>query len=338
MFAAAAFHQQQHQLQQSEYDYPEVCSQPITVNTPYTPQQLAPNLESINPQPSPLYPTEKIIEPQATPIYTFSPEQAHHSSSAHPLGNLNANCPLATQSMPIVVYPPKKIPYVDSQPGVYLPEKPRYVDPQEEIYLPEKPQFSLISQPQQPSYPPSISSGKDNYGIPPPPPYTPQAPICGPDANVYPQQAFQISQANQTQVDELQPLVYIPPEKATDEKKSGTAKRFLGDTLVGRFARKWNIPVCVSQVLIDDQEVRYIQQLAQRDCIHIFHLGEIIIGIDPSTLIGPLKAVTDSHHLVSLYQMSGIGMLPSLQPSPSLGVRCLKYVTHNLHEGHYILW
>ena len=133
--------------------------------------------------------------------------------------------------MPIAAHQPEKIPYVDPQPGIYPPEKP---------------QFSLIPQPQQSTYPPSISSGKDIYDLPPPPPYTPQAPVCGPDTSFHHQQAIQILQTDQTQVDELQHLVYIPPEKSKEEKKSGTAKRFLGDTLVGRFARKKNKLVYVA--------------------------------------------------------------------------------------------
>lgn len=78
-------------------------------------------------------------------------------------------------------------------------------------------------------------------------------------------------------------------------------------------------------MLIDDQEVRYILQLAQRDCIHIFHLGEIIIGIGFKLAV-PLEEATDNHYLVSLYQMSVIEMLLFLQLSPSLEVPCLKYV------------
>ena len=230
MFAAAAFHQQQQQQQQAEHDYPEVCtSQPVIANAPYTPQQLGPNPVFVNPVYSSLYPAEKTIEAQATSVYTFPQGQPYHASSAHPL--VNASYSLATQSASIVAYPPEKTPYVDPQPGVYLPEKP---------------QLNLISQPQQLPLSPSISSGKSIYDLPPPPPYTSQAPICGPDSSFYPQQTVQIPQVNWTQVDEPQPLVYIPPAKPKDEKKSGTAKRFLGDTLVGRFAREKNIPGCVA--------------------------------------------------------------------------------------------
>ena len=247
MFAAAAFHQQQQkqQKQQAEHDYPEVCTtQPVITNASYTPQQLAPNPEFVNPVYSSLYPAEKTIEAQATSAYAFPQGQPYHASSAHSL--VNANYSLATQSASIVAYPPEKTPYVDPQPGVYLPEKPRYVGPQQQMHLPGEPQFNLISQPQQLPLSPSISSGKSIYDLPPPPPYTSQAPICGPDTSFYPQQTVQIPQVNRTQVDEPQPLVYIPPAKPKDEKKSGTAKRFLGDTLVGRFAREKNIPGCVA--------------------------------------------------------------------------------------------
>ena len=74
----------------------------------------------------------------------------------------------------------------------------------------------------------------------PPPPYSGAGPSVDRNSvsGFFPQQ--QIQGAYQTQSYIPEPIVYQPPQaapKLKDEEKTGSVKRFLGDTLVGRFAR-----------------------------------------------------------------------------------------------------
>ena len=188
------------------------------------------------PASSPLYPPEKTAyaDPQLTSAFNYPPPNPYinpQSSTAYPPEKVHFE--LYPQSQPSSAFPPQGTPYTQPlPPGVYPPG----------VYPPEKTGYSLISQPSlPPAYPPSISEKGIYDPVPqplvPPPPYSSPAPSVGPETALYAQQHVQQGYQTQNYVPPPDPLVYTPPPpKPKDEKKSGTAKRFLGDTLVGRFA------------------------------------------------------------------------------------------------------
>ena len=206
----------------------------------------------------PTYPVEK--PPQKyqlnAPPFTAPPPADCASGDSYPQDekvHYELYSPSAGGTAPPVTQP---IPYADekifyeppSQPGpsapVYPTEKPNFQQPtQPQLYLPEKAIYAP-----QPHPGPSTQSyinEKAQYEvqpqIAPPPPYshTP-APAPVPDNSIYgPPRVEGAYQTQQAPPAEPQLMVYEPkaPVKIKDEMKTGTAKRFIGDTLVGRFAR-----------------------------------------------------------------------------------------------------
>ena len=170
-------------------------------------------------------------DPQLTSTLNYPPQTSYiHSQASSTYPPEKVHFELYNQPQPGPAFPPQGTPYTQPlPPGVYPPEKTDY---------------SLINQPSLPSssYPPSISE-KSIYDpvpqslIPPPPPYASPAQYVGPETVFYSQPGVQQGYHARAYVPSPAPLIYTPPpSKPKDEKKSGTAKRFLGDTLVGRFA------------------------------------------------------------------------------------------------------